>query len=124
MQRQQWLYDPGKRFEFLVAEPVLRWRTCPAEVMRGQLDRLHGVIGLSNVRFGVLPMDAPISTTPQNAFQVYDDTVFVETFVGESVHQGDDAATYTRILARLWDDAVEGEQARRYLVAAAQALGS
>ncbi|MFF5176622.1 Scr1 family TA system antitoxin-like transcriptional regulator [Micromonospora sp. NPDC000316] len=39
MQRQHLLYDTSKRFEFLLAEPVLRWLLCPAEVMRGQLDR-------------------------------------------------------------------------------------
>jgi hypothetical protein len=29
MQRQQLLYDTSKRFEFLLAEPVLRWLLCP-----------------------------------------------------------------------------------------------
>ena len=35
LQRQQFLYDPSKRFEFLLAEPVLRWLVCTADVMRG-----------------------------------------------------------------------------------------
>lgn len=33
LQRQQMLYDPDKRFEFLLAEPVLRWLLCPPAVM-------------------------------------------------------------------------------------------
>jgi Domain of unknown function (DUF5753) len=38
MQRQQLLYDTSKQSEFLLAEPLLRWLQCPADVMRGQLD--------------------------------------------------------------------------------------
>jgi transcriptional regulator with XRE-family HTH domain len=111
MQRQQHLYDTGRRFEFLVTEPVLRWGFCPTGVMRTQLDRLRGVIGLPHVRFGIVPQDAPIRTPPQNAFQLYDDAAVVETFVAESTHSPEDSAAYARVLDRLWDDAVEGDPA-------------
>jgi hypothetical protein len=49
IQRQQLLYDTSKRFEFLLAGPVLRWLPCPPDVMRGQLDRLPTVVGLPNM---------------------------------------------------------------------------
>jgi Domain of unknown function (DUF5753) len=39
LQRQRFLYDSTKQFEFLMAEPVLRWLPCPPTVMRAQLDR-------------------------------------------------------------------------------------
>ena len=40
MQRQQVLYRPGKRFNFVITEAVLRYRLCPPEALAGQLDRL------------------------------------------------------------------------------------
>lgn len=127
MQRQQMLYDSTRRFEFLLAEPVLRWMLCSPAVMRGQLDRLQTVIGLEHVRFGILPMGVELATTPQNSFQLYvgDETVAaVETFIGETFYRGEDAAAYGRALDRLWGEAVEGDEARELIIAAQQALSS
>jgi transcriptional regulator with XRE-family HTH domain len=122
MERQQCLYDTGKQFELLVAEPVLRWLLCPPDVMRGQLDRLQTVIGMPNVRFGVLPLSAPIALAPQNAFQIYDDLAIVETFTAEDQRTGPEAEKYKEIMAKLWEDAAEGEDARRLIVTAAASL--
>ena len=122
MQRQQLLYDSSKQFEFLIAEPVLRWLLCPPDVMRGQLDRLQTVVGIPNIRFGILPLGVPLITTPQNSFQLYDDVAMVETFVGETTHRDDEAAAYARVIERLWDEALTGENARRLLIRAAQDL--
>lgn len=123
MQRQQFLYDTSKQFEFLLAEPVLRWVLCSPDVMHGQLDRLQTVIGMPNVRFGVLPMGVQLTTTPQNSFEVYDDLAIVETFTGETVHRDGQAARYAAVLDRLWADAVTGDDARRLIIRAADALG-
>jgi hypothetical protein len=49
LQSQQPLYQPEKRFQFLIAEPVLRWLVVPAEVMRAQLDRLLVAVGMPHV---------------------------------------------------------------------------
>lgn len=122
MQRQQLLYEPGRQFEFLLAEPVLRWLLCPPAAMRGQLDRLQTVIGMPNVRFGILPMGQPLTITPQNAFQIYDDITIVETFIGETIHRGGEAARYTQVMDKLWTEATTGEDARRLIVQAAQSL--
>ncbi|MDQ1289378.1 MAG: hypothetical protein QG622_2944 [Actinomycetota bacterium] len=122
MQRQRCLYDTTKHFEFLLAEPVLRWRFCPPEVLRAQLDRLRGVIGMPNVRFGILPLDATVGTPPQNAFQLYDSTAVVETFAGETMHSRVDSAIYNRVLDRLWSDALVGDTALTALEAAGALL--
>jgi transcriptional regulator with XRE-family HTH domain len=125
MQRQQALYNSRKRFEFLLAEPVLRWMLCPPAVMLGQLDRLQTAAALPNVRFGIVPLAppaGPLPITPQNAFQLYDDLAVAETFIGETAHQGDEAAAYARVLDLLWDQAVTGEEARRLIVRAADAV--
>jgi hypothetical protein len=118
MQRQQLLYDPGKRFEFLLAEPVLHWLPCPPGVMRGQLDRLQTIIGVPNVRFGILPLGVELGTAPQNSFGLYDDVAVTETFVGETTHRGVEAAAYATVMDRLWTEAVTGPEARRLLVRA------
>jgi hypothetical protein len=124
MERQRFLYDTTKRFEFLLAEPALRWGLCPPDVMRVQLDRLRGVIGLTHIRFGVLPLDASLATPPQNAFQLYDGVAIVETFVGETTHGPGDSAAYARALDRLWEDAVTGADALAVLDAATARLGA
>ena len=91
--------------------------------MRGQLDRLQTVIGMPNIRFGVLPLgEGPLTVAPQNSFQTYDDVAIVETFLGESTHRDEEAQTYVRVMEKMWSEAVIGEDARRYITAAAQAL--
>ena len=126
MERQKYLYDPTKSFDFLLAEPVLRWRVCPPGVMRGQLDRLQTVIGLERVRFGILPLDKPIATIPQNSVGLYvgeeQIVAAVETFAGETIHRGDEAVTFNLAVDYLWSDAVTGEDARELIIAATQAL--
>ncbi len=122
LRRQPMLYDDGKRFEILLAEPVLHWRIAPATVMHSQLDRLQTVVGLPNVRFGILPLDVELPITPQNSFQLYDDIAIVETFIGESVYRGTEALAYARALERLWDHAITGQQARAAITRATDQL--
>jgi transcriptional regulator with XRE-family HTH domain len=126
MARAQMLYDPSKRWEFLLAEPVLRWLLPSPAVMRAQLDRLQSVIGLEAIRFGVVPMGVELATTPQNTVELYytgEDIIGVtETFIGETWHRDDDAAAYARALDRQWKDAVEGDAARELIAAAVARL--
>jgi transcriptional regulator with XRE-family HTH domain len=127
MQRQQMLYDPSKNFEFLLGESALRWLICKPAVMQAQLDRLQTVIGLDRIRFGILPMKVELAVTPQNSFQIYENSgdpiVAVETFIGETFHRDDEAVAYGRALDRLWEEAVTGDQARQLIVNAVQELG-
>ncbi|MET8912425.1 hypothetical protein [Micromonospora sp. NPDC004551] len=53
---------------------------------------------------------------------MYDDVAIVETFVGETTYRDVEAATYTKAIERLWNEAVTGEDARRLIVRAAQDL--
>jgi transcriptional regulator with XRE-family HTH domain len=125
MRRQQMLYDPAKRWEFLLAEPVLRWLLCPPAVMRAQLDRLQTVIGLERIRFGIIPMGVQLATSPQDNVEIYagEETIAVaETFIGETWHRDSEAEAYSRAVDHLWKDAVEGDAARELIVRAARAL--
>lgn len=115
MERQKYLYS-GRRFELLIAEPVLRWGIVPPDVMRGQIDRLHTAIGLKNVRLGILPLGVSLELVPLHSFQMYDDLVCVETFGREHRYTGPEVETYTTVLDTLWESAVSGHDARRLLV--------
>lgn len=123
LQRQQLLYDVGKQFEFIMGESALRYRLTPdPAAMRAQLDRLQTVIDLPNVRFGIIPFGPHLPTTPQNKFELYDDVAVVETFLGEEFYFDDRASFYAKVMDLLWGEAVTGSEARRLIVAAADAL--
>jgi hypothetical protein len=123
MRRQQFLYEPGRQFEFLMTEAVLRF-VLPEDpaVMRAQLDRLQSVIGMSNVRFGVVPFGASLPVTPQHSFQIYGATLAIEGFAGADYFRGAQVEHIERVLALLWSEAVEGEAARPIINAAQAAL--
>lgn len=125
MAQQQNLYDPTKRFEFIVAEPVLRYLLVPSPVMRGQLDRLQAVIGMDRVRFGIIPMGVELKWTPQHSFQIYagdEPVVEVESVVKGPWYRGEDADRFNRFFDLLWEEAVEGSAARELIMAATRSL--
>lgn len=125
MRRQQILYDPMKRFEFVVAESALRLLLCPPGVMLGQLDRLLGLTaGPPNIRFGVIPFGVRLATTPQHCFVMFDDAVFVESYLGENIYHGEQARMYGTIMDRLMAEALTGDQARSLILRAMRDLRS
>ncbi|MER6948619.1 helix-turn-helix transcriptional regulator [Nonomuraea sp. NPDC000554] len=98
MQRQEILYDRSRTFRFVVFESALHTRLAPADVMRGQLDRLLAVSTLPNVEFGVIPFDAELPSSPINGFWIYNDAmVGVATMTKDLVlRDPDDVALYVR----------------------------
>jgi transcriptional regulator with XRE-family HTH domain len=125
MERARMVHEPTRRFEVILAEPVLRWLLCPPEIMRAQLHSLHGVIGLEWVRFGIIPMGAPIEYAPESSVQIYagKQTVAVtEDFRDETFHHDEAAAVFSQALDLLWGEAVEGEAARELIAPALRAL--
>ena len=122
VRRQQVLYDLDKQFEFLLGEAALRWVVCPPEVMSAQLDRLQTILGLPNVRFGVIPLGAQLPVMPWNSFALFDDVAHVETIVGETIHGPKESDVYARVIDRLWGEALTGEDARQLIVRAAEDL--
>jgi transcriptional regulator with XRE-family HTH domain len=80
MQRQEILYRPDKRFQFVLPEAALRLRLCPPNVMLGQLDRLVSLSQLPNVRLGIIGFETQYVTAPWHGFWLYDnEKVLVET---------------------------------------------
>lgn len=123
MRRQQYLYDTSKRFDFLIAEPALRWLYGPPEVMRAQLDRLQAFLdSLPNVRVGVIPLSARLPVPPMLGFTMYDDLVVTEDFIREVKYQADHAEKHGQLLDQLWEVAAVGGDARGLIHVAMDAL--
>lgn len=55
LERQQVLYQEGRRFEFLIGEQALLWSPGPG-VMAAQLDRLVSLSTLATIEIAVLPV--------------------------------------------------------------------
>lgn len=72
IERQQALYQPGRRFAFLITEAALRLRVGPPHIMRGQADRIISVMSLDTVEIGIIPLDADASVIPWVGFNLYD----------------------------------------------------
>jgi len=120
MQRQQVLYDTSKTFEFVITEAVLRLLLCPPATMLAQLDRLLALDGLPHITLGIIPFGVELPTAPQNSFILFDDDLaVVETFVGETMYHGDEAAAYIAAMASLAAEAQYDAQAREIIVNAA-----
>jgi transcriptional regulator with XRE-family HTH domain len=122
MRRQEVLYDTGKTFEFIITEAALRYLLCPPQVMRGQLDRLLGVTGLSHVTFGIIPPGRELPIAPMAGFLIAGDVTIVETFTSEVTLRGEESAKYGEIADGLMNEAVTGDEARHLITAAAAEL--
>lgn len=120
MRRQEILYDPTRRFRFVMPEAVLRYRLAPPDVMRGQLDRLIAVTTLPNVEFGLLPFEAPLPSALMNSFWIYDDCmVGVATRTRDLLlRDAEDVAFYAQAFEEFCDVAAFHDDARALIVRA------
>lgn len=126
MQRQQALYEPGRRFSFLVWEAALRTRICPTDVLIGQLDRLAGTIGMDTVDLGIVPFDGALPVVPTHGFWVYDeDLVMVETIGAElRLVEQTEVQLYLNVWHQLSHVAVRDGAALRLLTRARASLAT
>lgn len=125
MRRQQVLYEPGKTFEFVVAEAALWHPVAPPDVMAAQLHRLIATIGTPNLRLGILPARTRIPVVPLHGFWILDDVVLIEDLSGERrITDPREVDTYRHATDRLWQVAAEGEQARAVLTRTAADIPS
>jgi len=114
VRRQEVLYQPGKRFHFVLTEAALRYRLCPPEVMLGQLDRLVTFAALPNVRLGIIGFGTPYVVAPTHGFWLLDsDRVMVETFSAElNLAQPQEIELYGGIFEQMAAVASYGRAAR------------
>jgi transcriptional regulator with XRE-family HTH domain len=120
--RQEVLYDMDKTFEFVITDAALRYLLCPPEVMRGQLNKLLGSLGLENVEFGIIPPGGRLAVAPMLGFLMADDVTVIESFTSASTLRGEESAKYGEIMDGLMAEAVTGENARELILDALAAL--
>jgi uncharacterized protein DUF5753 len=100
----------------LLAEAALRHPVGTPEETIGQVDRLMSVIGLPDVRLGILPSDRRLPFVLTHGFAIFDRLVLVDTMTAElRITDPDQVMTYNRVIDRLWKVAVEGDGARGVL---------
>ncbi|MER6515181.1 helix-turn-helix transcriptional regulator [Nonomuraea sp. NPDC001636] len=126
MRRQEVLYEPGKLFRVLIWEAALYAHVGTVETMTGQLDRLVGLIGMSTVELGIVPLRAAMPITPKHGFWIFDEQrVIVETINTELQYDtADDLALYLRVWEQLSAAAVTGLQAQRLIGRVRASLGA
>ncbi|MGW7582153.1 helix-turn-helix domain-containing protein [Kitasatospora sp. NPDC054768] len=115
--RQQSLYDATKTMQFVITEPVLRWRLVPPAMMAGQLDRILSVSRLPHVDIRVVPLAAPQTDVPAHSFVIRDDRmVTIETVHAEvTVTDPRDVELYVRKFDEFAAAAVVGKEMRRLI---------
>ena len=131
LDRQIALFDPARRFEFLITEAALRLRLGPADVMLPQLDRIGSLSTLENVSIGLIAQDAEALTHVPHGFVVFepcdhgaDTLVLVETVHANlTVSGARHVALYRRQWSLLKQMAVFGAAARDLLALIASDIG-
>jgi transcriptional regulator with XRE-family HTH domain len=126
LQRQEILYQPSKRFHFVLTEAALRLRLCPPAVLLGQLDRLVSFSQLPNVRLGVIPFTTQYATSPWHGFMIYDDErVLVETYSAAlDLRQPQEVEVYGGTFEQLAAVATYGRTVRMLVTRVADELAS
>ncbi|MEV0251460.1 helix-turn-helix transcriptional regulator [Nocardia sp. NPDC050712] len=113
MERQRILYQQGKRFHILLAEQSLYTTFGGHHVMRGQLDRLHAVIGMPRVALGIVPRTADGLVVVENFFMFDNRMVKVEGHTaGLTITQPREIALYGRAFDTLASQSATGNAAR------------
>jgi transcriptional regulator with XRE-family HTH domain len=72
LDRQTALFDPARKFEFLITESALRLRLGLPSMMLAQLDRIASLSTLENVDIGLIPLDAPVHAYVPHGFVVFE----------------------------------------------------
>lgn len=118
MQRQEILYDRSRAFRFVMPESALRTRLAPAEVMRGQLDRLLAVSTLPNLDLGIIPYEHELPSVPVTGFWIYNEAlVAVATRTKDLLmREPDDLAFYSRTFEDYCEVAEFGESGRAVII--------
>jgi transcriptional regulator with XRE-family HTH domain len=122
LDRQAALYNPAKRFTFILTEAAVRWQLCEPQVMAVQMGRLASLSELPNIRLGVIPLDSYVPDGPLNTFTVYDDRIATaETFGGVIMMRDPRDITYHLELFTFFERyAATGDKVRALLESYAQ----
>lgn len=124
LERQRILRSGDHQFVFLLAEQTLRTRIGTAEVMIEQLDRVLGVMTLTNVSIGIIPSTAGLGAHTQTAFWIFDkDLVKVETLTAAlDITRPDEIDVYVTVFDQMRRIAKYSRSARALILKARDEL--
>lgn len=124
LERQRVLRSGDHQFAFLLAEQTLRTRIGTAEIMVEQLDRVLGVMALTNVSIGIIPATAGLGAHTQTAFWIFDDDlVKVETLTAAlDITRPDEIEIYVTVFEQMRRAAKYGRSARELILKARDEL--
>lgn len=124
MARQAILYQPVRKFYFVLTESALMNALCAPEAMLVQIDRLMSLSMLPNVRLGIIPFEKRLTMAPEHGFWVMDERlVSVETFsAGLDLTQPQEIDLYLKVFETLALDADYDRKAQAHLARAARAI--
>ncbi|MGH3159120.1 MAG: helix-turn-helix domain-containing protein [Streptosporangiaceae bacterium] len=124
LERQRVLRSGAHQFVFLLAEQTLRTRIGTAELMIEQLDRVLGVMTLTNVSIGIIPATAGLGAHTQTAFWIFDkDLVKVETLTAAlDITRSDEIDVYVTVFDQMQRVAKYGRSARALILKARDEL--
>lgn len=114
LKRQELLKEPGRRFEFVVAERLLRWEPGPG-ALAGQAERLLSLA--ETVDLAVLPEGASPGLLVWNNFVIRRSGAGRPWVATELVHGAQEirdpesVQIYERVWAQLWDASTHGADA-------------
>lgn len=125
MDRARYLREGGATFAIVIEEAVLRSRLADADTMAGQLGHLLITMTLPSVSVGVIPLSADRSRWPMESFSIADNTsVEIELLSARvQITQRAEIELYESAFTDLSKLAVHGQQARRLITTAIDALG-
>ena len=122
LRRQEALFQPGRRFQFILTEAALRWQPASAAAQLAQLDRIGSLATLDNVSIGLVPREHPDAGLVGHGFVLYDDIADSDPFVRVevlhavlTVSSPEDVELYRAALRRLGEAAAYGADARALL---------
>lgn len=118
LQRQQVLHEPGRRFEFLLSEHVLRWPPA-AGALAGQADRLLALATAPSVEIAVLPDTVSAGVVPWHNFVLREPagggpvTVSTELVLGaqDDITDPESVGVFDDLWNRMWSVAAHGREA-------------
>ena len=124
MERQQVLYQRGKRFAVILEEQALRTWFGDAATQAHQLDRLLTVMSLPSVALGVIPLMIERGAVPSAGFWIFDDVlVALETPTASiEVARPAEIELYARMFENLHRTALYGRPVRDLITAIAAEL--
>lgn len=117
LSRQSVLFEPERRFHFVITEAALRWRMGGSTTMTAQMDRLANLSTLSNVRLGLIPWRVEVAEFPNNGFDIRDEReVAVENFTTHRVLTDPrDVDFHLRMFEYFAEAAIYDDEARTFL---------